>query len=123
MQDLVYMARRPPIEVAETRPIGHETASLYHFPTSGNERQLMAERELRNLDPMRGKLGVICHHQRARSLHRDEYPVEIVRGALVFDLQVDTEIARRSLGLQHILSRSGTGFAHQNRDSGELGKQ
>src|SRR5262249_48996930 len=123
MQGLLYMARRPPIEGAGTRPLGHETASLYPFPQSRNERQLMAERELRNLDPMRGKLGVICHHQRARSLHRDEYPVEIARGALVFDLQVNTKTARRSLGLEHILSRSWTGRAHQNRDSGELGEQ
>jgi hypothetical protein len=84
---------------------------------------LIPERKLGNLGPMRGKLGIICQHQRACPFHRDEYPIEIVRGALVFDLQVDAEIARRSLGLQHILSRGRTGRAHQNRDSGELGKQ
>ena len=54
----------------------------------------MHKRKLGNLDPMRGKLGVICQDERTRSFHREEYPVQIVRGTLAFDLQIDAETAR-----------------------------
>ena len=32
LQYLVHMARRPPIKLAETRAIGHETSGLHQFP-------------------------------------------------------------------------------------------
>ena len=52
---------------------------------------------------MSSKLGVIRHHQGARSLHSDEYPVEILRIALSFDLQLDAQVPCRGLGFLHIL--------------------
>ena len=57
------MARRTPIELAETPPIGHEPSGFHHFPEPGNRRQSALKRQLRDPGAQSGNLRVIPHHQ------------------------------------------------------------
>ena len=72
---------------------------------------------------MSSELGIVCHHQRVCSAHCDEYPVEIVRPSLVYDLKLDAQSRCRGLGFPHILSLGRTARPYEDRDPGEVGKQ
>src|SRR5215472_7742218 len=72
---------------------------------------------------MSRKLGIICHHQGARSPRCDEYSFEIFRIALDFDLQLNPKIPCRRLRFLHILRCLRTGLADQKRNFSKVWKQ
>src|SRR6476661_1739427 len=57
------------------------------------------------------------------SVHGEEHRIEIVDIARVFDLQRDAHTPCRSLGFAHVLSCSGAGFAHKDRNPGSIRNQ
>src|SRR6516164_3951812 len=72
---------------------------------------------------MSSKLCVVCHQQGARPLRRDEYPFEIFRIALDFDLQLNTHFPCRTLRFLYILRCVRTGLANQKHNLSKLWKQ
>ena len=72
---------------------------------------------------MSSKLCVVCHQHGARPLRRDEYPFEIFRIALDFDLQLNAQISCRSLRFLYILRCVRTGLANQKHNLSKLWKQ